>query len=49
MLLNEKEFAKGVFNVEYNETFYDEYVNLISLYVLDGINGVQRYMNEREA
>jgi AcrR family transcriptional regulator len=40
--------ARGVFKVEYDDKFYDEYVNLISEYVLNGINGVQQYIQESE-
>ncbi len=36
--------AKGVFKVEYDDKFYDEYTDLISEYVLNGINGVQRHL-----
>lgn len=39
--------AKGIFKIEYDDKFYDEYVNLITLYVLDGIHGVQRHIDER--
>ena len=40
--------AKGVFKVEYDDKFYDNYVNLISEYVLNGINGVRHYIHESE-
>ncbi len=40
--------AMDVFNVEYDDRFYDEYVNVISEYVLNGINGVQQYILQSE-
>jgi hypothetical protein len=40
--------AKGVFKVEYDDQCYDEYVNVISEYVLNGISGVQHYIQESE-
>ncbi len=40
--------AKGVFKVEYDDAFYEHYVDVITAYVLGGINRVQNLINESE-